>query len=106
MKMATTALYGFVKKIQPVAQLFFRRFPCKILTGHHCVELEIGLLPNPFDPPVGDDAVFGDIGCSALHGGAPVGVDKGAVVRVDDGEKGFMTQGGAFGQAEDPIIFQ
>ena len=69
------------------------------------VELEIGLLPHPFDPPVGDDAVFGDIGCSALHGGAPVGVDKGAVVRVDDGEKGFMTQGGAFGQAEDPIIF-
>ena len=36
MKMATAALYGFVKKIQPVAQLFFRRFPCKILTGHHC----------------------------------------------------------------------
>ena len=35
MKMATAALYGFVKKIQPVAQLFFRRFPCKILTGHH-----------------------------------------------------------------------
>ena len=42
MKMATAALYGFVKKIQPVAQLFFRRFPCKILTGHHWEGLSYG----------------------------------------------------------------
>ena len=36
MKMAKTALSGFVKKIQPVVQFFYRRFHCKILTGHHC----------------------------------------------------------------------
>ena len=35
MKMAKTALSGFVKKIQPVVQFFYRRFHCKILTGHH-----------------------------------------------------------------------